>query len=423
MEYEMSSLAVLGCMWGDEGKAKIVDFLGKNADVVVRFQGGANAGHTIVSQGKKYVFHTVPSGILYPQTKCVIGPGTVVDPLGLVEEMQELMEQGVDFSGRLFIDERAGLVLPLHKRVEKGAEEELEESRIGTTGKGIGPAYADQTSRFGIRMGDLRYPDWLKQRLQSLYNHHLDQAPAGEIEAGIRSLEQAWEFLRPHVAQVDSLLRAWHLQGQTILFEGAQGTLLDLSFGTYPYVTSSHTSAGGVSVGTGFPPSWLDKVFGVYKAYCTRVGEGPFPTEIFDATAERIRKTGNEFGATTGRPRRIGWFDAVAGKYTASLNGIGGMAITLLDVLSGLPELKICTGYWLKGERLGEYPSHPLQLAEVEPEYLSMPGWDADLGQARKLEDLPGAAMDYLEALQDLLEARVEIVSVGSDRKQTIVIN
>lgn len=409
-------------MWGDEGKAKIVDFLGENADVVVRFQGGANAGHTIVSGSGKYIFHTVPSGILYPKTKCVIGPGTVIDPPGLEEEMRELMAQGVDFTGRLFIDERAGVVLPLHKKLEKVSEEELEERRIGTTGKGIGPAYADQTSRFGIRMGDLKHPDWLKQRLQNLYVHHFGEAPAAEIEAELTSLKRSWEFLNPYLAQADVLLREWHLQGQAILFEGAQGTLLDLNFGTYPYVTSSHVSAGGVSVGSGFPPRWLDKVFGVYKAYCTRVGEGPFPTELFDDTAERIRKTGNEYGATTGRPRRIGWFDAVAGKYTASLNGIGGMAITLLDVLSGLPELKICTGYWVNGQRLAAYPSHPLELAAIEAEYLTLPGWDADLGKARKLEDLPSEAVDYLEALQDLLETRVEIVSVGSAREQTIVI-
>ncbi len=418
----MSSLAVLGCMWGDEGKAKIVDFLGGNADVVVRFQGGANAGHTIVSEGRKYVFHTVPSGILYPETICVIGPGTVVDPHGLAAEMRDIMQQGVDFSGRLLIDERAGLVLSLHKRIEQCAEEDLEESRIGTTGKGIGPAYSDQASRFGIRVGDLQYADWLENRLESLYLHHLGKTPAGEIETEIKSLGQAWEFLSPFVGQTDSLLRDWHLQGKAILFEGAQGTLLDLSFGTYPYVTSSHASAGGISAGAGFPPRWLDKVFGVYKAYCTRVGEGPFPTELFDATADRIRETGNEYGATTGRPRRIGWFDAVAGKYTASLNGLGGMAITLLDVLSGLPELKICTGYWLKGVKLGEFPAHPLKLAGVDPEYLTLPGWDADLGKVRRLEDLPGEAIDYLEALQDLLETRIEIVSVGSDREQTIVI-
>ncbi|MBW6513660.1 MAG: adenylosuccinate synthase [Candidatus Syntrophosphaera sp.] len=418
----MSSLAVLGCLWGDEAKAKIVDWLGVDADVVVRFQGGANAGHTIVSEGFKYVFHSVPSGILYPKTKCVIGAGTVIDPYGLREEMQALMQQGIKFSGRLFMDERAGLVLPLHKELDSSIEEGLGASKIGTTGKGIGPAYADQTARCGLRIGDLKHPDWLKQRLTGLYKFHGRAISESELERELASLAEAWDFFKPFVAQVDSLLREWYKQGQFILFEGAQGSLLDLGFGTYPYVTSSFTISGGVSVGTGFPPRWLDKVLGVYKAYATRVGEGPFPTELFDATAERIRVAGNEFGATTGRPRRIGWFDAVAGKYTASVNGIDALALTLLDVLSGLPELKICTGYWNGPNRIAGFPTHPLELAAVEPEYLTLPGWEDDLGGARKLDDLPQAALDYLEAIQDLLELPIELVSVGKDRNQTIVV-
>ena len=306
----MSSLTVLGCLWGDEGKVKIVDFLGADADVVARFQGGANAGHTIVLKGAKYVFHTVPSGILYPKTKCVIGAGTVIDPQGLRDEMKALMDQGIDFSDRLFIDARAGLVLPLHKELDGSTEEELGDSKIGTTGKGIGPAYADQAARSGLRFGDLGHPDWLEQRLQNLYAYH-DLEPH-DLKGELASLAEVWEFLGPFAAQADVLLRDWYLAGETILFEGAQGTLLDLTYGTYPYVTSSHTTSGGASTGIGFPPRWLDKILGVYKAYATRVGEGPFPTELFDATAERIRTVGNEFGATTGRPRRIGWFDAVA---------------------------------------------------------------------------------------------------------------
>lgn len=422
MECEMSSLTVLGCLWGDEAKAKIVDFLGASADVVVRFQGGANAGHTIVLDDKKYVFHTVPSGILYPATKCVIATGTVIDPYGLRDEMQSLMRQGIDFAGRLFIDTRAGLVLPLHKSLDSSTEEDLGKSKIGTTGKGIGPAYADQTARCGIRLGDLAYPDWLKQRLQSLYRFHGQKISAPELKRELQSLATAWAFLQPFVLPVDGLLRQWYLAGDFILFEGAQGTLLDLSYGTYPYVTSSLTMSGGVSTGAGFPPRWLDKIIGVYKAYATRVGEGPFPTEHFDTTASRIRKVGNEFGATTGRPRRIGWFDAVAAKYTAELNGIQSMAITLLDVLSGIPELKICTGYWKGGVKLPGFASHPLELAQVEPEFLTLPGWDADISSVRSLARLPKAAREYLEAIQDLLETPVELVSVGKDRNQTIVI-
>lgn len=416
----MSSLTVLGCMWGDEGKAKIVDFLGANADVVARFQGGANAGHTIVLDGAKYVFHTVPSGILYPRTKCVIGTGTVIDPYGLRDEMKSLIDQGIDFSGRLFIDVRAGLVLPLHKELDGSTEEELGASKIGTTGKGIGPAYSDQAARSGLRFGDLAHPDWLKTRLQSIYAYH-DIEPR-DLHAELESLAEVWDFLKPFAAQTDVLARQWYLDGEAILFEGAQGTLLDLSYGTYPYVTSSHTTSGGASIGIGFPPRWLDKILGVYKAYATRVGEGPMPTELFNANAERIRTAGNEFGATTGRPRRIGWFDAVAARYTASLNGLNAMAVTLLDVLSGLPELQICTGYWLSGKKLPGYAPHPLDLARIEPEYLTLPGWDSDLGQARSLSRLPKAAKEYLEAIQDLVEVPIELVSVGKDRSQTIVI-
>jgi adenylosuccinate synthase len=409
-------------MWGDEGKAKIVDFLGADADIVARFQGGANAGHTIVLDQVKYVFHTVPSGILYPKTKCVIGAGTVIDPFGLREEMQALMTQGIDFTGRLFIDERAGLVLSLHKQLDSSQEKELGENRIGTTGKGIGPAYADQTSRSGLRVGDLRHPEWLVQRLHNLYNHHDIPATDAEIAAEMASLADVWEFLKPFTAQADVLLRNWYLQGERILFEGAQGTLLDLEYGTYPYVTSSHTTSGGASVGTGFPPRWLDKILGVYKAYGTRVGEGSFPTELHDATGDRIRKAGNEFGATTGRPRRIGWFDAVAARYTAALNGIDSMAVTLLDVLGGLPEVKICTGYWINGDKLPGYAPHPIQLSEVECEYLTLPGWEEDLGGVRSVGRLPKAARDYLDALQDLVEVPIALVSVGKDRTQTIVV-
>lgn len=416
----MSSLTVLGCMWGDEGKAKIVDFLGVDADIVARFQGGANAGHTIVLKGTKYVFHTVPSGILYPKAKCVIGAGTVIDPFGLRDEMRALLAQGIEFTGRLFIDLRAGLVLPLHKELDGSQEAELGTHKIGTTGKGIGPAYADQAARSAPRFGDLGYPGWLKQRLQSLYASHGLKPRA--LKQELADLAEVWEFLKPFAAQADELLRQAYLDGEDILFEGAQGTLLDLTFGTYPYVTSSHTTSGGASIGTGFPPRWLDRILGVYKAYATRVGEGPFPTELVDATAERIRAAGNEFGATTGRPRRIGWFDAVAARHTAQLNGLDAMALTLLDVLGGLPELKLCTGYWLDGKKLSGYPAHPLDLARIEPEYLTLPGWNSDIGKARSLSRLPKAAREYLEAVQDLVEVPIQLVSVGKDRNQTIVV-
>ncbi len=418
----MSTLAVLGCMWGDEAKAKIVDFLGTSADVVVRFQGGANAGHTIVVEGKKYVFHTIPSGILYPATKCVIAAGVVVDPFDLRSEIESLVSQGIDFDGRLFIDERAGLVLPLHKQLDSSREQSLGANKIGTTGRGIGPAYSDLAARAGLRLNDLDHPEWLADRLNALYRHHGLEPGLEEIQQQCKDLKDAWEFLKPFVAQVDVLLHKWYLQDLYILFEGAQGSLLDLGFGTYPYVTSSHTSSGGICTGSGIPPRYLDKILGVYKAYSTRVGEGPFPTELKDETGDRIRRQGNEFGATTGRPRRVGWFDSVAARYTALLNGLNGMAVTLLDVLSGFEEVKICTGYWYQDRKLSEFPTHPLVLTAVQPEYLTLPGWNADLAAARSLSELPQAAMEYLEALQDLVEVNIELVSVGKERNQTIVV-
>ncbi|HQB50120.1 MAG TPA: adenylosuccinate synthase [Candidatus Cloacimonas sp.] len=418
----MSSIIVLGCMWGDEGKAKIVDFIGAEVDVVTRFQGGANAGHTIVLEGKKYVFHTVPSGILYPETQCVIGAGTVIDPLGLREEMQSLMLQGIDFTDRLFIDERAGLVLALHKQLDHKSEENLGTGKIGTTGKGIGPAYSDQAARCALRMGDLRYPEWLEQRLNNFYKYHQINLSASDYKEELESLLEVGKFLGPFMAQTDQMLRDWYKEGKKILFEGAQGTLLDLIYGTYPFVTSSHTVSGGVCVGTGFPPRWLDRILGVFKAYTTRVGAGPFPTEIEGPLADQIRHKGNEYGSTTGRPRRIGWFDAVAAQYSAALNGLDSLAITLLDVLTGLPELKICHSYIKHNQVLPGFVSHPIELNEVQPEYLTLPGWDIDISNIKTWKALPKETKQYLEAIQDLLKLPVKIVSVGQDRHQTIVI-
>ncbi|HAN40853.1 MAG TPA: adenylosuccinate synthase [Candidatus Cloacimonas sp.] len=418
----MSSLAVLGCMWGDEAKAKIVDFLGETADVVVRFQGGANAGHTIVVDGIKYVFHSVPSGMLYPDVKCVIGSGVIVDPRGIKAEIEKLMEAGIDFSGRLFIDERAAMVLSIHKELDLTSEQRLGKAKIGTTGRGIGPAYADRVARRAIRLVDLRFPTWLRERIIALYAHHHLHIRDAELDTEISELIELYDFLKPFMCQTDDLLWDWYSQGQRFLFEGAQGTLLDLVYGSYPYVTSSHTMSGGISIGTGLPPHCIDKIIGVYKAYCTRVGEGPMPTELTDEVGDYIRKAGNEFGSTTGRPRRIGWFDAVAARYTSRINGIHSFALTLLDVLSGIETLKICTSYWLDGERLKGYPSHHLDLARVQCEYLELPGWEDDITGCTKLEHLPKVAIEYLEAVQDLVEKPLQIVSVGKERKQTIVI-
>lgn len=415
----MPAIAVLGCMWGDEAKAKIVDYLGTDTEFVVRFQGGSNAGHTIVVEGKKYVFHAVPSGILYPGTKCVIGAGVVIDPISLVSEIQELENSGIDFNQRLFIDERAGVVLPLHRELDTISEGMLKSGKIGTTGRGIGPAYADMTARAGIRIIDLAHPSYLKRRLRELYQYHgrsLDNAGLKDVS---QTLAMCWERLRGYVAPTFGMLQEAHKRDAGILFEGAQGTMLDRSWGTYPYVTSSNTLVDAIGTGAGFSARKLDEVLGVYKAYCTRVGEGPFPTEIHDELAQKIRIQGNEFGATTGRPRRIGHFDAVLASYTATLNCLDGIAVTLLDVLSGIEELKICVGYKLGKRVLSEPPAHPLDLQKVQPVYTVLSGWEEDITQARSMAALPANARIYLEAIQDLLELPVKIVSVGKQRHQT----
>ncbi|HOV17239.1 MAG TPA: adenylosuccinate synthase [Candidatus Cloacimonadota bacterium] len=419
----MSSTAVLGCLWGDEAKAKIVDVLGANADIVVRFQGGSNAGHTIYSDGQKYILHTLPSGILYPHTVCVIGSGVVLDVFSLLEEMQALEQRGIHLQDRLLIDMRAALVLPLHKDLDAASEDEAQQYKIGTTRRGIGPAYADDTARVGLRLNDLYHGEYLAGRLDNLYRYHHQKSTVQEMETLINELKEAGEKLQPYVAQTDTYLRKKYAAGARILFEGAQGTLLDLTYGTYPFVTSSHTMVGGISVGAGIPFKMVDKIIGVYKAYATRVGEGPFPTELKTAPAEQIRQQGNEYGSTTGRPRRVGWFDAVAAKYTSDLNGLDSLAVTLLDVLSGLPEVKICTAYQIDGKRITDYPSDPFLLAKAVPEFISLNGWEDDISACTKVGALPKSAQDYIIAIRDLLKVPVEIISVGHERGQTIFLN
>ncbi len=419
----MSSIAVLGCLWGDEAKAKIVDVLGECADVVVRFQGGSNAGHTIHLGDRKYVFHSVPSGILYPDAVCVIGSGVVLDVFELLKEITALEKQGISFKDRLLIDLRAALVLPLHKELDAAREDRSGKNKIGTTLRGIGPAYSDDRARAGLRLNDLYHKEYLLKRLEGLYQYHNIKLSAAAKEKLGKDLQAAGKKLAPYAAQTDTYIRKRYAAGDRILFEGAQGTLLDITYGTYPYVTSSNTMAGGISTGAGVPLKMVDKVIGVYKAYSTRVGEGPFPTELKDATGDKIRRQGNEYGATTGRPRRCGWFDAVAAKYTAELNGVDGLAITLLDVLSGFEEIRICTGYWINGKRTEDFPADPFLLGKAEPEYLTLKGWKQEITQVKKLSRLPKAARTYLEAIQDLLEVPVELVSVGKQRSQTIIIS
>jgi len=419
----MASLLVLGCMWGDEAKAKIVDYLAGPADYVVRFQGGSNAGHTIVTDGKKYVFHTVPSGILYSKIKCVIGAGVLIDLESLDEELKALKQAGVAIGkSRLVIDFRAGLVLPLHKELDGAHESKLGTSRIGTTKRGIGPAYSDLTARVGLRLEDLDHPEYLAKRLTQLYEYHHKKPDKTTIEQEIDKLQGLWKGLKKYVGNVEKILYEAEAKDKNILFEGAQGALLDLNYGSYPYVTSSRVMSDAVGIGTGYSTRKINEVIGVYKAYCTRVGEGPFVTELFNDTANRIRTIGNEFGATTGRPRRIGWFDAVMGRQSARINALDHFAITCLDVLSGLEELKICRAYEYNGKESIWPENHLVEYDQVKPVYQVFPGWEEDITDCKNINDLPLNAQDYLGAIQDYLDTPLRIVSVGKDRKQTFIL-
>jgi adenylosuccinate synthase len=411
----MSSTAVLGSAWGDEAKAKIVDVLAKDADYVVRFQGGNNAGHTIKLNGEKYVFHLVPAGILYPGKICILGSGVVIDPFALISEIEGLESKGIVFDGRFFIDPRAHIVLPLHKELDGNSEADSKQTKIGTTKRGIGPCYADSIARTGIRFGDLFEKDLLTERLSNNYFYH--DRNQDDVLAMVENLLEIGKVLQPFLKQVPYIWK--ENKDKNLLFEGAQGTLLDVNYGTYPFVTSSHTVAGGIAIGCGFAGK-VDRILGVYKSYYTRVGEGPFPTELFDEIGEKIRIQGNEYGSTTGRPRRCGWFDAVAASYTAMLNGIDEIALTLLDVLSGFKTLNICIGYRHNGEKIMEYPYNAKTLSEIVPEYMQLPGWKEDITGITDYSKLPENAKNYVSTIEDILGVKVTIVSVGPERSQTI---
>ena len=412
----MDSIAVLGSAWGDEAKAKIVDVLASNADLIIRFQGGNNAGHTIMIDKQKYVFHLVPAGILYPEKICALAGGVVIDPFQLKIEMESLKERGIKFKDRFFIDPRAGLVLTLHKELDGRHEDDSGKLKIGTTRRGIGPCYSDIIARVGIRMGDLLKENTLRNKVQSLYRYH--SLKAVDLDAQISSLLEVGKYFEQFITQIPYFLEKH--RDKTILFEGAQGSLLDIIYGTYPYVTSSHTIAGGISIGSGLSPHRIKKIVGVYKSYYTRVGEGPFPTELHDVIGERIRKQGNEYGATTGRPRRCGWFDAVAARFTAMINGIDEIALTLLDVLSGFEELRVCTAYKHRSKFIDQFPADADILAQLEPQYITLPGWKEDISSIKKYEDLPENARAYVSKIEQLLKTRISIISVGPNRSQTI---
>jgi len=420
----MPNTILVGAQWGDEGKGKIIDFLTDEADIVVRSQGGNNAGHTIVIGGEKYVLHLIPSGILRKSKTCVIGNGVVLDPVALVGEIEGLRKRGVKVEKNLLISDTAHLVLPYHQALDGLRETQKGSKKIGTTKRGIGPAYADKASRTGLRTGDLLRPDVLKEKLTQRIKENnavLKRlgAPALNAKKIINDTLAAAQVLRPFITNTVMFLHRALEMKTNMLFEGAQGTFLDIDHGTYPYVTSSNTTSGGACTGSGVPPHRIDKVMGVLKAYTTRVGEGPFTTED-DALSDRFHSMGREFGATTGRARRCGWFDAVSTRYSVILNGIDELAITNLDGLDGVESIKLCVAYRLDGKVLDFPPTDSEQLSRCEPVYIEMPGWLKSTEKAKKFSDLPPKARAYVKKIAELTGAKLSIVSIGPARAQTI---
>ncbi|MBD3366604.1 MAG: adenylosuccinate synthase [Candidatus Eisenbacteria bacterium] len=416
----MSSLLIIGTQWGDEGKGKLTNYYAALADMIVRFQGGANAGHTVSVSGNPVVFHLLPSGISVPGVTCVIGAGVVIDPSGLVAEIDKVSELGIEVGENLLIDTGAHLTLRYHKAIEQAQERARGARAIGTTMRGIGPTYADRTAREGVTIGELASFDAFAERVRGIAerkNTLLTKAYGAEpvdTDDMLEELRTLAPRLLPNLADTPPIIRGAVESPGNVIFEGAQGTLLDLSFGTYPYVTSSNTSAGGLAPGTGVPPSAIDEVIGVAKAYITRVGAGPFPTESEGEEAAAIRERGHEHGSTTGRPRRCGWLDTVALRYSIALNGIDRLIITKLDVLDACGEIPVCVAYEIDGERTEDFPRSAEQLARAVPVYDTMPGWLADTSGCRAVDELPGKARDYLRRIEELSGARVAAVSVGA---------
>ena len=425
----MANVVIVGTQWGDEGKGKIVDLLAEFADVVVRFQGGNNAGHTMVVGDEQLITHLVPSGILQ-QKVCVIGNGVVVDPAVLIEELDHLAGRKVDIGPDfLKISERAHLIMPYHKQVDHAREKFKGDKKIGTTGRGIGPAYEDKSTRRGIRFVDLLDASEFKEKVKTILdekNFYLKHYLSADTLDGDRIIDEYAAYaerLTPYVSNVSIVIDSAIKAGQQVLFEGAQGTHLDIDHGTYPFVTSSNTLAGNACCGAGIGPRAITDVIGIVKAYTTRVGKGPFPSELFDEIGDRIQAKGAEFGATTGRRRRCGWLDTVILRNAARLNGLTSLTVTKLDVLGGLDELKICTAYDYKGEILSEFPASLKVLADCRPVYETLPGWQEDISGIRDMKDLPVNVKDYLKRIEDLTETPIQIVSVGAERNQTMVRN
>ena len=422
----MPAYAVLGAQWGDEGKGKIIDFLSCDADIVARFSGGNNAGHTVLNEDGRFTLHLVPSGIFWPQALCVIGNGVVIDPDVLLDEIDGLSDRGVDISSRLLVSERAHVILPYHVALDQLAEAARGDQALGTTGKGVGPAYSDKAARTGVRAAELLDLEALLARLEGIVSqtnalitkvYGSSPLPLSDIfEKCRRWAERLGPYIEPVEQRVHEALEA----GNTVLLEGAQGALLDLDHGTYPFVTSSHPTIGGACVGLGIHPRHISGILGVFKAYCTRVGSGPFPTELLDETGRTIRELAQEFGTTTGRPRRVGWFDAVAARYSMQVNGYTSAILTRLDVLDGFESVKVCTAYDLDGEVTDHFPGGVAALERCKPIYEEHPGWTTPTAGATRLSSLPSEARTYVDRLEELIGCSIDIISTGPHRHQTV---
>jgi len=425
----MANRVVIGSQWGDEGKAKIVDFLTLDADVIVRFQGGANAGHTVEVGDKKFVFHLIPSGIMHPTKVCVVGNGVVLDPIQTLNEIADLHKKGINPEGRLFIADNAHVVLPYHSALDRAKEKKAGKAAIGTTGRGIGPCYSDKVNRIGVRVGDLMDERELRPRVEAMAKVHNEEfrvmydVPEIDPEQVIKDYLALGEKIRPFVRDVSDYLFAEVKAGKRLIFEGAQGTILDVDHGTYPFVTSSNTVSGYAACGSGLGPTAIDQVVGVVKAYTTRVGNGPFPTELLDETGDKLRKIGNEYGATTGRNRRCGWFDAPVVRKAAVVNGLTHLAITKLDVLDTFDEIQICTHYECDGEKFDLIPNQLSKVSRCKPVYETMPGWNAPTTACRSWDSLPENAKKYLMRMSELVGVKIGMISIGAKRDESIIID
>ncbi len=421
-------MVIIGAQWGDEGKGKIVDILAGDADIVVRYQGGSNAGHTVINERGTNIFHLIPSGILYRGTTCVIGNGVVVDPGALIEEMNQLQTKGLMIGKNFAISQCAHLILPYHKAIDRASEQSKGSRKIGTTGRGIGPSYADKMARIGIRTGDLLNPPLFRKKLEenlvemNWFLERLYKVDTFQVDKVFDQYMGYADRLKSHIVDTTTLLNRAIKKNKTVLFEGAQGTHLDVDFGTYPYVTSSSSAAGGACTGTGVGPTMIDSVMGIAKVYTTRVGSGPFPTELTNEVGQGLQERGREFGSTTGRARRCGWFDAVVVRHATQVNGLTSLAVTKLDVLDGCKELKLCTGYRYGGGLYKEMPADLDVLTDCVPVYQRMKGWTASTTGATTYKQLPVEAKRYLARIEDLVQCRIDMISTGSNRAETIVI-